>query len=213
MFARLETSDGKMYNIDNNEAFEEFKQSVTKINKYYLKLGFQVDDLEKEWKLKKKSSSYKTLFILFIIVFISFICKSHYFIKAVQYLLGIRCILPNNYFIWEATRPIKDCNFCTNLTQPIILNNLTKDQFLPYAYSSKPIVIRKAFLHWPALNVFSLQYFRSLYKNTEDGYRSVDEECQFLHFKSDFISIQDVFSMSEERAQNPQSDVSWYVGW
>lgn len=201
-----------MYDVDNKE-FEEFKQTITKINKHYLKLGFQIEDLEKEWKLKKTSSTYKSLFVLFIIVVVSVTCKSHYFISAIQYLLGIRCILPNNYFIWEATRPIKDCNFCVNLTQPILLNNLTKDQFLPYAYSSKPIVIQKAFLHWPALNVFSLQYFRSLYKSIEDGYRSVDEECQFLHFKSNFISIQDVFTMSDQRSQNPQSDASWYVGW
>lgn len=202
-----------MCNVNNNQIFEEFKQTFIRVNQFYLKLGFQVEDLEKEWKTDKKTSTYKTLLTLFIMILVSFICKSYYFITGVQYILGIRCILSNNYFIWEATRPIKDCNFCVNITQPIILNNLTKEQFLPYAYSSKPIVIQKAFLHWPALNVFSLQFFRSLYNGTEDAYRSVDEECQFLHFKSDFISIQDVLFMSEERSQNPQSDASWYVGW
>lgn len=148
-----------------------------------------------------------------MILLVSIFSKSNYFSAAIQFLFGIRCIFPNNYFIWEATRPISDCNFCINVTKPIILGNITKDDFFPYSYSSKPIVMQKAFLHWPALNKFSLEYFKSIYNKTEDGYKSVDEECQFLHFKSDFISIQDVLSMSEERAQNPQTDSSWYVGW
>lgn len=198
---------------NNNNECKKVKQSLTKLNQYYLKLGFQLEELETEWKLRKKSTTYKTFLILFVITAISVIWKSHYFVSVIHFILGIRCILPNNYFIWEATRPITDCNFCNNVTQPIVLNNLTRDQFFKYAYSSKPIVIKNAFLHWPAMSVFSLQYFRTLYNNTEDGYRSVDEECQFLHFKSDFISIKDVFSMSEERLQNPQPDVSWYVGW
>lgn len=192
--------------------FNNFKQSLVKVNSFYLKLGLQVEDLEKEWKLKKRTCTTWTLFLVSILLF-SLICKSQFFIKAAHYILGIRCILANNYFIWEATRPIKDCSFCVDVTKPIILNNLTKNEFLSYAYSSKPIVIQKAFLHWPAVNLFSLQFFKSLYNKTDDAYRSVDEDCQFLHFKSDFISIQDVLSMSEERSLNPPSDESWYVGW
>lgn len=193
-----------------NQVIVSFKQSVAKVNRYYLKLGFPVGELEKEWKLYKKSTTW--VFIILGAIISMSVCKSQS-VKAIHYILGIRCILANNYFIWEATRPIKDCSFCTNVTEPIVLNNLTKDDFMPYAYSSKPIVIQKAFMHWPALNMFSLQFFKQLYNRTDDGYRTVDEECQFLHFKSDFISIQDVFSMSEERSQNPNSDVSWYVGW
>lgn len=199
--------------MKNNKICEDFKKSLEKINQFYLEFGIQLEDLEKEWRSKKTTRTYKTSFLLLLITVISLICKSHYFISAVQFVLGIRCILPNNYFIWEATRPITDCSFCINITEPIVLSNLTSDLFSTYAYTSKPIVIKKAFLHWPALNVFSLQYFKELYNKTEDGYKSVDEECQFLHFKSDFISIQDVFLMSEQRSQNPQSDVSWYVGW
>lgn len=202
-----------MPTVKNIECFEEFKQCLISVNQYYVKLGFPIEDLEKEWKQTRRFSIYSKLCLSVIFLFISLFFKTTYFIAAIHYVLGIRCIVPNNYFIWEATRPIKDCNFCSNITEPTILNNITRDEFLPYAYSSKPIVIQKAFLHWPALNTFSLDFFKTLYNKTEDGYRSVDEECQFLHFKSDFISIQDVFSMSLERSQNPQSDVSWYVGW
>lgn len=40
-----------------------------------------------------------------------------------------RCLLPNNYLIWEATRPISDCAFCEGVSGPIILRNITKKQF------------------------------------------------------------------------------------
>lgn len=201
-----------MLNENYNQLCINFKRSVAKVNKYYLKFDFEVEDLEKQWKLKNKRTTTWIFILLGAIISIS-VCKSQYSIKGIHYILGIRCILANNYFIWEATRPIKDCGFCANVTGPVLLKNLTKEEFLPFAYSSKPIIIQKAFLHWPALHMFSLQFFSALYNNTDDGYRSVDEECQFLHFKSDFISIQDVFSMTEERSQNPNSDVSWYVGW
>lgn len=201
-----------MYKTINFKNVDEFKQALQQVNDDYEQLGLQVHELERAWNLNKPFFITPKYILSIIIILFSFY-KSNYFVAIPQYAFGIRCIFPNNYFIWEATRPIVDCNFCANVTEPIILSNLTKEEFKPFAYSSKPIVIQQAFLHWPALNIFSLKYFKSLYNQTEDGYKSVDEECQFLHFKSDFISIVDVFSMSEERSINPNSDVSWYVGW
>lgn len=46
-----------------------------------------------------------------------------------EYVLGIRCFLPNNYLIWEATRPISDCNYCKGVMRPLILDNMTQEQF------------------------------------------------------------------------------------
>lgn len=34
------------------------------------------------------------------------------FYETITFLLGVRCFLPNNYLVWEATRPISDCGFC-----------------------------------------------------------------------------------------------------
>lgn len=45
------------------------------------------------------------------------------------YLLGIRCFVPNNYLIWEATRPVTDCSYCRNVRRPLILPNMTRDEF------------------------------------------------------------------------------------
>lgn len=52
-----------------------------------------------------------------------------------EYVLGIRCILPNNYLIWEATRPISDCIYCTGVDRPLILNNMTQEDFQVQFYS------------------------------------------------------------------------------
>lgn len=93
------------------------------------------------------------------------------------------------------------------------MGNVTREEFAPYAYSSKPIVVKKAFLHWPAMKYFDFYFFKELYQNVEDSVRSVDEECQFLHFQSNFISLRDVFAMSKARIEHKPGEKSWYVGW
>lgn len=40
-----------------------------------------------------------------------------------------RCLLPSNYFVWEATRPVADCSYCENVTKPVILRNITRQDF------------------------------------------------------------------------------------
>ncbi|KZC13473.1 hypothetical protein WN55_05024 [Dufourea novaeangliae] len=123
-----------------------------------------------------------------------------------------RCLVPNNYFIWEFTRPISNCDYCQDVTTALILPNLTREEFKKYAYSSRPMVIKNAATHWPASKVFSWKFFRDLYERTEGAYESVDE-CQFLHFKSNFTSLRDVFAMSEDRALQLSKKDPWYVGW
>lgn len=54
---------------------------------------------------------------------------------SLSYFLGIRCLVPNNYLIWEATRPVSDCNFCRGVVKPIILPNLTKEEFMVNIFS------------------------------------------------------------------------------
>lgn len=49
---------------------------------------------------------------------------------ALAFLLGMRCFVPNNYLIWEATRPVSDCQYCKNVDRPLILPNMTRTEFL-----------------------------------------------------------------------------------
>lgn len=48
---------------------------------------------------------------------------------AVEYLLSARCLIPINHLVWEVTRPLADCNYCANITKPIILQNITRRNF------------------------------------------------------------------------------------
>lgn len=49
--------------------------------------------------------------------------------KLFEHILGIRCFVPNNYLVWEATRPKSDCSFCRGYDRPIILPNMTREDF------------------------------------------------------------------------------------
>lgn len=187
------------------------KDSLLEAHVKYRKLGLTAEELQNAALPNKadlmRSTSLRVLFYcgsvtLLIALFIGY--------DVANVLLGIRCIVPHNYFTWEATRALSDCTFCSNVTEPIELYNVTREMFEAYAYSSQPIVIRRAFLHWPAMKRFSWQFFKELYTGFE---KSDDAECQFLHFKSDFVSIRDVFAMSSARVSNLPGEKSWYVGW
>lgn len=191
----------------------EIKRCYIDLNEELLKYGVNIEHLFKN-KTKTTHSFKITYITIAVVVALCSLIYEHEFINsAVAYVQGVRCVVPNNYFVWEATRPIADCHFCLNVTAPIILQNVTKEEFAKYAYISKPLVIKKAFLHWPAINYFDFNFFKQLYQSVEDSYKSVDEECQFLHFKSDFISLRDVFAMEEARIKNYPGQKSWYVGW
>lgn len=173
------------------------------------------------------------------IVVISIICVliSSPIVYLAEYLLGIRCLVPNNYLVWEATRPISDCSYCKGVNQPLILPNMTQEQFevlsfnmqsiistslsiicdsfQPFAYSPQPIIIKNASEHWPAKHRLSFEYLRQLYLNDPLALDTFDEECQFLQFQSNFASLRQLFDsvhVSDEiNASTSQS--SWYVGF
>lgn len=193
------------------------KNEFVKLGNYLLENNFTLKDVQNEIyhvKTKERNSYKKILIYLSLFTLIGCLLYQNGIINSVsKYMLGIRCLVPNNYIIWEGTRPLSDCEFCINITSPIILQNLTREEFAKYAYTSKPIVIKGAFFHWPAMKYFDFNFFKELYKNIENSYQSVDEECQFLHFQSNFISIKDVFEMSDARARNEPGEKSWYVGW
>ncbi|XP_046663604.1 uncharacterized protein LOC124356569 [Homalodisca vitripennis] len=127
--------------------------------------------------------------------------------------LGIRCFLPNNYFVWEATRPIADCNICRGVNEVLMLPNITREEFFTYAYSYKPILVKGAAKHWPAAKSFSFSFFKSLFENIDGAYESTEEDCQFLTFKTDFLSLRDVFAMPQSRVTLQEGESSWYIGW
>lgn len=202
---------------DHRKPENKVQEDFLKINVKLIKAGYTINTLRKASTEKSCASPNTLQYVFFIIaILIPALYMLHnngMFDPTIKYLLGVRCIVPNNYFVWEATRPLSDCNFCVNVSKVQILPNLTREHFSQFAYSSKPMVIKGAFSNWPAIKVFSFDFFKKLYETFEDSYRSVDEECQFLHFQSDFVSLRDVFAMDYRRIKNLPGQKPWYVGW
>ncbi|XP_023231587.1 uncharacterized protein LOC111631561 [Centruroides sculpturatus] len=125
-----------------------------------------------------------------------------------------RCAVPNNYLVMEITRPLTDCKICRDVDRVIVFENVTKATFAKYAYSGKPMLVRGATTNWTALNYFNFSFFKQLYENVDDAYQSVEEECQFFPYKTDFLSLEAVFDMPEEQAYMTGPNAkTWYIGW
>lgn len=83
----------------------------------------------------------------------------------------------------------------------------------PYAYSSAPIILKNAVSHWPATSQLNYTFLKDLYLRTPGALESVQEDCQFLHFKSNFMNLNQVFEMSDDRAHMKPGEQPWYIGW
>ena len=124
------------------------------------------------------------------------------------------CLVDNNGVIIEVARPPVKCEFCRNLTHVPIEHNISREEFLrKYAYTSVPVLVKNATTNWLAMSTFSFQHFKGLYEDTEDGLQTLDQECQFFPYKTEFNAMSDVFNMSEDRANFVEGEKPWYIGW
>ncbi|CAG4962668.1 unnamed protein product [Colias eurytheme] len=190
----------KLANIQQNAIRNGLKFSV--IENYELIFKDTEELLKKRYNTKVIVSA---VFALLVSIVFS--------IFTVDTFVSARCLLPSNYLVWEATRPLANCSYCINVTKPIILHNVTRSKFDKYAYSSKPMIVKNAIGHWRAVKEFSYDLFQKLYEDTVGSYESLDEGCQFLNFKSDLFTLKEVFSMPKERVNNEPGQKPWYVGW
>ncbi|XP_014471167.1 PREDICTED: uncharacterized protein LOC106742579 [Dinoponera quadriceps] len=189
------------------------REAFLRLTEEYIRRGAATcDDLKRANSLAPKSGDRKrVLVVLLLAPFLYVLIRPANPLRSLQ---ETRCLLPNNYLVWEFTRPVADCGYCRDVDAPLILPaNLTREEFRAHSYSSRPMIVKNAAHDWPARDRFSLQYFRELYERTDGAYESVEEECQFLHFKSDFTNLREVFAMSERRASHRDGETAWYVGW
>lgn len=209
---------------NNKNDVEVIEETFLVLTEDFLKYGVSIHDLRvvittmDNIKINNNNNAYYTYFkkafiVLFLSAIYALLVKYSYLNIIKRSFYGTRCFVPSNYFIWEFTRPVSNCDYCRNIDMPVILSNVTKEEFESYAYSSRPIIIKNAASHWQASKVFSFNFFKNLYKHIEGAYESVEEDCQFLHFKSDFSSLREVFAMSEKRALNKKGEDPWYIGW
>ncbi|KAK6632699.1 hypothetical protein RUM43_013469 [Polyplax serrata] len=211
--------------IQNHEKIQKVFEKFVLLNRKMVEHKFSLVELEKlsfddgrSRKSDKNSFLSTSIYLLsviavvFVTLFFSFLVKFPILDVLVDNTLGIRCVIPNNYFIWEATRPVTDCSICENVTEVLNLHNVSRESFAEFAYTSRPLVIRNAAADWPAMKVFNFEFFKSLFENIDGSYESVEDECQFLTFKTEFLSLRDVFKMTPARVANRKGEKPWYVG-
>lgn len=98
---RARLSPSIRQNLDKN--YEEALKT-RKVTKTELFVAFQQS-------IESERINRVNLFVcLGIVLFVLFVTPV--FFQIFQFLISVRCFLPNNYLVWEAVRPIQDCKFC-----------------------------------------------------------------------------------------------------
>lgn len=114
----------KIYQIQEKIIKSNFvtQNDISEINfsKY---LHWKIKFHDHSRRRKRKSDQYFGYIALFTIIPIIIMI-------GISHLINVRCLLANTYMVWESTRPVSDCKFCTNIQRPIILPNITREQFL-----------------------------------------------------------------------------------
>lgn len=76
-----------------------------------------------------------------------------------------------------------------------------------YAYTGRPVVVTDGTISWPGREVFSFQFFKQLYNQSQE------QACQFFPYETEFRSLREVFDMREDRALMQDNTKPWYIGW
>lgn len=127
-------------------------------------------------------------------------------------LTGSACLLREVSPFGEAVTPIVDCGICEGVTGAPKLTNLSMDDFVRnYAYTSRPILVVGAVSHWSALDVFSYDYFKSLYMNSQEALQEDHDSGQFFAYGSNIRDLKDLFSLPSDVAT--METEKWYIGW
>ncbi len=125
---------------------------------------------------------------------------------------GSPCLVSEVFPLAEAVIPFVDCKICEGVTQAPRLTNLSQEEFIrSYAYESKPILVVGAARDWPALDLFSYDYFKDLYLSRPGSLKGDNEEGQFFAYSSTINDLEDLFAMPSEKAS--MATEKWYIGW
>ena len=125
---------------------------------------------------------------------------------------GSPCLLQEISPFGEAVTPIVDCKICEGVTEAPRLVNITQDDFIRnYAYTSRPVLVVGAVSNWSAVDIFSYDYFKSLYMNAPESLEEDHNKGQFFAYSSNIRDLKDLFSLPSEVAT--METEKWYIGW
>lgn len=130
------------------------------------------------------------------------------------YVRSSMCVKDNNGLMMEIARPKTSCEMCANLRSVPVETNISTEMFLEkYAYTMVPVLIKEATRNWTAMSAFNFRFFRDLYNSVNGSLAAVDEECQFFPYNTDFRTLEEVFNMTDDRADFKDGENPWYIGW
>jgi hypothetical protein len=122
------------------------------------------------------------------------------------------CLVPATEMYLDLFRPPVNCSVCKDVNTVDVVADLSKEEFVEkYAYTGRPVLIRNGSNSWSALSHFSFNFFKNIYPKNSPVLQSVDRDCQFFPYRTDFESLGEVFNMSESMAK--MEGDPWYIGW
>ncbi|KAG1682673.1 Bifunctional arginine demethylase and lysyl-hydroxylase JMJD6 [Nymphon striatum] len=209
--------------LEPQERFSDIKKKIDKLGIPNQKLG----KLRSVKRLRSTSDQYSLFYFVcafllgaFSVVFGSSIYFRLYtkegFSKIWFYVEGIdpeaeSCTVDMPAAIHDAFRPPVNCSMCSHVTEVEHVSVLTAKLFEErHAYSGRPVVIVDGTNNWTAPEVFSFNFFKQLYP--EDSPVRGDQ-CQFFPYQTSFESLNEVFNMTEDRANLRDGSNPWYIGW
>lgn len=130
-----------------------------------------------------------------------------------------RCILetpmPDGYGVDFCRHPA-DCNICSQVSQidEISVDDMSVELFeAGYAYTSRPLVVRNATLHWDIMQVMDYDWLKQQYLSDPEEMDKKGEECWFNRYTTpELRNLRAVFKLPDERVRM-KSGEPWYVGW
>ena len=211
--------------MDDLETEKEMVSRIRKVIKRARQRGMSDEDIKKCFRQNgyvetadtddqdpwRRSCSLLSclLFKLYPLIFLLLLLSYPLF----RLLGGYACLLVEISPFGEAVNPVVDCKICESVTEaPRLPANLSKDDFIRnYAYTSRPVLVVGAVSNWSALEVFSYDYFKSLYMNSPGSLEEDNDRGQFFAYSSNIRDLKDLFSLPSEVAT--METEKWYIGW
>ncbi|XP_023223354.1 uncharacterized protein LOC111624676 [Centruroides sculpturatus] len=124
------------------------------------------------------------------------------------------CTVDMPPFIQNVFMPPVDCSHCENLTHVPRISDVSPILFEKmYAYSGTPVIVTDATENWTAMEVFSYDFFKDVYKKDSPALSNFKVDCQFFPYNTQFKNLSQVFHMPYEKAVLFEGREPWYVGW
>jgi len=177
----------------------------------YIPADKKTDDVNLEGpSVFERSLSLLNTLIFKVYPIIFLFCLSLY--PLYKLAVGSPCLVNEVTPFGEILTPLVNCKMCEGVTGAPRLRNLSQEDFIRnYAYTSRPILVEGAVLHWSAIEVFSYEYFKDLYLSAPASLDEDKSSGQFFSYSSSIEDLEHLFSLPDEMAS--MAAEKWYIGW